>query len=295
MARASLRVLAYAKLNLTLRVVSRRADGYHLLQSLMVAVDLADEVELSLGGAGVQLCAPTVVPPEENLVVRAAGLLRAAWERVGVRISLCKRIPVGAGLGGGSSDAAATLVGLSELLGLGLPEASLCRLGESLGADVPFFLGPSPAWAEGVGEHLTPVELELPGAFLLLIPPFACPTGKVYRAFDALGLPFSPPTTPPSARGIGPSDFIPRAKGPLDFQNDLWPAAQAVRPALGRLRGLLAGIPSLGVGMTGSGSGLFAAFSDRVEAARAAAELPREKGVRLLVVGPVGRGYNIQK
>lgn len=280
MARASIGVLAYAKLNLTLRVVGRRADGYHLLQSLMVAVDLADEVELSLGGAGGEL-PPAVGPPEENLVVRAADLLRAAWERVGVRISLRKHIPVGAGLGGGSSDAAATLVGLSELLGLGLPEASLRRLGESLGADVPFFLGPSPAWAEGVGERLTPLKLGLPGAFLLLIPPFPCPTGKVYQAFDELGLPLSSPTAPP--------------KGPPDFQNDLWPAALKVQPALGRLRGMLEGIPSLGVGMTGSGSGLFAAFSDREEAAQAAAELPPKRGVRLLVVGPLRRGYSIQK
>lgn len=275
---AVLKVLAYAKLNLVLRVVGRRDDGYHLLQSLFCAVDLADEVTLEPIPQGIELFAPPELGrPEENLAYRAASLLLAGSGR-GVRIVLHKKIPVGAGLGGGSADAAAVLAGLNVLYGLGKSEAELMALGARLGADVPFFLGKSPAWVEGIGERVSPVDLPVPPAFLLVIPPFSSSTAAVYRAFDALGLGFSQPGSIPP---VPP------------FQNDLWKPASHLYPELRRLRQILEEVPSLGVGMSGSGSTLFLAFSSEAEAERAKEELSSRVEAKLHVARPVERGYKI--
>ena len=274
---AGVRVLAYAKLNLVLKVVGRREDGYHLLQTLMCAVDLADELHLSEAD-GISLTAEGLeIPPGENLALRAARLLaERTGTGKGVHIRLIKRIPAGAGLGGGSSDAAATLAGLDRLWGLGLSPGELRELGAELGADVPFFLGESPAWAEGIGERLSPARVDLPGAFLILVPPFRCPTPEVYRLYDGLGLPLSCPS---------------RAEGGVRFENDLWPAALKLRPRLGELWRALEGLGGLGVGMTGSGSGLFVAFPDPEAAQGAAESLSGEVEGTIFVARPVGRGY----
>lgn len=273
-----LRVLAYAKLNLVLKVVGRRADGYHLLQTLMCAVDLADEITLIAREEGLHLVAPPELgPPEANLSLRAArALAEATGAEKGAEIVLEKRVPAGAGLGGGSSDAAAVLAGLNELWNLNLLPKELREIGARLGADVPFFLFESPAWAEGIGERLSPAKVSLPEAFLILVPPFFCPTPEVYRAFDELKLPSSCPLRP---------------TGELLFENDLWPAAVRVRPGLARLRKALEGVPSLGVGMTGSGSALFAAFPGPKEAKAAARALEGKVQGKLFVAAPVPRGY----
>ncbi|HAF70592.1 MAG: 4-diphosphocytidyl-2-C-methyl-D-erythritol kinase [Acetothermia bacterium 64_32] len=274
---ADVRVLAYAKLNLILKVVGRREDGYHLLQSLMCAVDLYDELFLVLAGDLTVEVEGLDIPPEDNLVLRAARLLR---DRVGTgkgaHIRVIKRIPVGAGLGGGSSDTAAALAGLNRLWGLGLSRAALQEVGLKLGADVPFFLGESPAWAEGVGERLSPAQVKLPGAFLILVPPFSCSTPEVYRLYDELSLPPSCPL---------------RLGGEIRFDNDLWPAAVRLRPELGRLRSRLEALTGLGVGMTGSGSALFCAFSSRDQAEKAAQSLKKTVEGKLFVAAPVPRGY----
>jgi len=273
-----LRVLAYAKLNLVLRVVGRRDDGYHLLQTLMCAVDLADELHLR-EAEGISLRVEGLeIPPGEDLVLRAVRLLA---ERTGmgkgVHVRLVKRIPAGAGLGGGSSDAAAALAGLNRLWGLGLSRAELQEIGLELGADVPFFFSDSPAWAEGVGEKLTPANVPLPAAFLILVPPFPCPTPAVYRLYDELGIPFSCPV---------------RLEGePPGWENDLWPAAVRLRPELGRLRARLEAQNSLGVGMTGSGSALFCAFTSRDQAGKAAQSLKNTVEGKWFVAAPVPRGY----
>ncbi|MGC9018103.1 MAG: 4-(cytidine 5'-diphospho)-2-C-methyl-D-erythritol kinase [Candidatus Bipolaricaulaceae bacterium] len=272
-----MKVLAHAKLNLVLRVVGRRADGYHLIQSLFCAVDLADELILEPIPRGIELLAPSALgPPEQNLAFRAAQALLGS-DGPGVRIHLEKRIPVGAGLGGGSSDAAAVLAGLNALFGLGKTPGELMALGAKIGADVPFFLGPSPAWVEGIGERISPAEVAVPGAFLLVIPPFRCSTALVYKAFDELGLPFSPP---------GPIPNVP------PFPNDLWPAAVKIHPELPRLRAILEELPSLGVGMSGSGSTLFLAFPSRSEAEAAKTRLSH-LGAELRIARPVECGYKI--
>lgn len=275
---ASLKVLAYAKLNLVLRIVGRREDGYHLLQSLFCAVDLADEIELEPLPRGIEIVAPAELgPPEGNLAYRAAKLLLGE-NGPGVHIVLRKRIPPGAGLGGGSSDAAAVLAGLNLLYGFRKSAEELRNQAAKLGADVPFFLGRSPAWVEGIGERLTPLDLPLPFVFLLVIPPYPCPTAEVYRAYDALGLPFSP---------VGPIPKIP------PFPNDLWPAAVQVRPALRALRATLEALPSLGVGLSGSGSTLFLAFPSQEAAEAARKELQDKVEAQLWIARPVERGYKI--
>lgn len=275
---ATLRVLAFAKLNLVLRVVGRREDGYHLLQSLFCAIDWADELELTSIPRGIELEAPAELgPPEGNLAYRAARALLGE-EGPGVRIVLKKHIPVGAGLGGGSADAAAVLAGINRLHGLGKSPEELVRVGAALGADVPFFLGRSPAWVEGIGDRLTPLALALPFVFLVVVPPYPCPTAEVYRVYDALGIPFSPAGPPP---GIPP------------FPNDLWPAAAHLRPALRELRRILEELPSLGVGLSGSGSALFLAFPSLAAAQEAQRELRDKVEAHLRIARPVARGYKI--
>src|SRR5215831_14410834 len=173
---------ASAKVNLSLEVLGKRPDGFHEIASVMHAVDLADRLTLE--------AAPTVsfhaddpeLPTDEgNLVVRAAALLReAAGVEAGAKIELRKRIPVAAGLGGGSSDAAAALWGLSRLWGLGWSRARLAELAVRLGMDVPFFLGPGPALATGRGERLEPLGRMGGYALVLVNPGVSVSTREVY-------------------------------------------------------------------------------------------------------------------
>ena len=173
---------APAKLNLFLRVTGRRPDGYHSLQTVFQFLDLADEVELGVRGDGAvhRVSSLPGVPPEEDLVVRAARLLQAeTGTGLGVDLVVRKRIPAGGGLGGGSSDAATTLVALDRLWGLGLGVDRLAALGLRLGADVPVFVRGHAAWAEGVGEVLEPVALDEPW-YLVVDPGCAVSTAAVF-------------------------------------------------------------------------------------------------------------------
>lgn len=182
--RQLLDVPAPAKLNLFLHVVGQRADGYHLLQSVFMLIDWCDTMHFERRSAG-QLSREdlnqTQTLPEHDLVLRAAHALQSAtgcpW---GAHIALDKQIPQQAGLGGGSSDAASTLLALNRLWGLGLDVADLQRIGLALGADVPFFLGARHAWVEGIGESLQPIEL--PAArYLVLKPPSGSSTPEIFR------------------------------------------------------------------------------------------------------------------
>ena len=174
---------APAKLNLFLHIVGRRADGYHLLQTVFQLVDLHDDIAITPRKDGVveRLGGLAHVPPAQDLVVRAALALRtyAGRPELGATLAVTKRIPAGAGMGGGSSDAATTLVALNHLWGLGLPLETLAELGLGLGADVPVFVYGHTAWGEGVGENLTP--LELPERWFAVIHPgIAVPTGPLF-------------------------------------------------------------------------------------------------------------------
>jgi len=174
---------APAKLNLMLRVVGRRPDGYHLLQTVFQFIDLRDELRFTLRGDGLvrRLSDMPGVAEDEDLVVRAARLLQhVTGTTLGVDIDVVKHIPAGGGLGGGSSDAATTLVALNTMWGCGLAAGALMQLGLQLGADVPVFIHGHAAWAEGVGERLTDIDPPAP-VYLLLAPQVHVDTGKVFQ------------------------------------------------------------------------------------------------------------------
>lgn len=175
---------APAKLNLCLHIVGRRDDGYHLLQSAMQFIDLEDELRFFQRPPGVieRVAGPEEVPPESDLAVRAARLLATrAPAAAGVGIAIQKRIPIQGGLGGGSSNAATVLVALNRLWGVGLNTDELAQLGVRLGADVPFFVHGRAAWAEGVGEKLTPVDLP-ERHYLVVKPQAAVSTAEIFQA-----------------------------------------------------------------------------------------------------------------
>lgn len=187
---------APAKVNWTLEVLGRRPDGYHEVRTVLQTVDLCDQVrvspaaglELVLTGAAGQAGSPLAeAPAPENLAFRAASLLRdrAGEPTLGARIELEKAVPAGAGLGGGSSDAAATLRALDRLWGLGLPPRELARLGAELGADVPFFLSGGTALARGRGDEVTPLP-DAPPQRLLLVVPRRSPVGKTTAMYAHL-------------------------------------------------------------------------------------------------------------
>jgi len=177
-------VPAPAKINLFLHIVGRRPDGYHLLQTAFRMLDWGDEITLRRRDDGLILRTTDVpgVPAESDLVVRAARALQAAsGSRFGADIGVLKRIPMGGGLGGGSSDAASVLLALNRLWGCGLSRQALQDLGLKLGADVPFFIFGETAFAEGVGEALRPLAVP-PAWYVMVAPPVSVPTAEIFSA-----------------------------------------------------------------------------------------------------------------
>ena len=282
---------ARAKLNLQLRIVGRRADGYHLLETLFHAVELHDDVFVArVDGDGIALAVAadgprTAVPAgADNLVVRAlAALTAAAGEAVGFRVLLRKRIPAGGGLGGGSSDAAAALRLGNELLDEPLSAQQLFRIGAALGADVPFFFFGQSQWGRGVGDELSPVAVPA-SHFVLLVPPFDCPTAEVYKNHAAHWNDGGPQGR--NAAASIPSTGPCNGSGALRIQlsNDLERAAEIVRPALAVLRRRAAEMGKVSVHLTGSGSTLFVACDGEQDAIRCVRDLEplRAEGVDLL-------------
>lgn len=244
---------APAKLNLFLRIVGRRADGYHLLQTVFQLIDLCDHVRLELRGDGgiERLRGAPGVLAEQDLCVRAARLLQPmAAPGLGVSITLEKRIPMGGGLGGGSSNAAAVLLGLNRLWALGLSVDALADLGLALGADVPVFVRGESAWAEGVGERLLPIELGA-SAYLLVDSGISVPTPELFQA-------------PELTRDAPPATIAGFVSGQCTdnaFEPVLVARTPAVGEALADLRS--AGVGSaLQVGLSGTGGCCFARFAD---------------------------------
>ena len=258
-------VPAPAKLNLFLHVTGRKSDGYHLIQSVFMLIDWVDtlhfelrldgqvartDVGLGLGHANQQNL------PTDDLTVRAAkALQKACGTSLGVHISLEKRIPAQAGMGGGSSDAASCLLALQRLWGVKLQRSELLAIALSLGADVPFFLFGSNAWVEGVGEQMTPVNLPT-ADFLVVKPPLGVPTAAV----------FSSPALKRDTETATLSGFA--ANGPtriFEFgHNDLQPVAQQFCPQISQSLDWLA-FKQLKGRMTGSGSAVFAHLPHEVD------------------------------
>lgn len=250
---------APAKLNLMLRILGRRPDGYHELQTVFQLIDLCDTVKLTVleSGAIERPMGPLGVAPDDDLTVRAAHALRAAaGTTLGARIELEKRIPLGGGLGGGSSDAATTLVALNQMWSTGLSTGELATIGLKLGADVPVFVHGSSAWAEGLGERLTPISL--PEAWFLLIHPGVCvPTREIFQAPELTRN--SPITT---IRGFFDSGG----------RNDCEPVVRARFPQVAEALDWLARFaPSR---LTGTGACVYASFRSAADAERVAARVP---------------------
>ena len=265
---------APAKLNLCLRITGRRPDGYHLRQTVFRLLDWGDTIRLRPRADGMVVRhgpgAPGVAAPDD-LVVRAANLLKVAANSLqGADIVVEKRIPAGGGLGGGSSDAATVLLALDHLWGTGLGLDALATLGLRLGADVPVFVRGGNAWAEGVGERLTPIALP-PAWYVLADPGVHVPTAALFQA-------------PELTRDAAPATIADFVSGtPLGncFEPVLRrrePAVEAVFAALARI-----GAPRL----TGTGSGCFVEFADRESAEAALARLPT--GLRAWVAAGAAR------
>ena len=255
--RALYDVPAPAKLNLFLHIVGRRADGYHLLQSVFMLVDWCDTLHFDLRGDGRLSREDLTVPlPEDDLVLRAARALQQATGYAGgAHIAVDKQIPAQAGMGGGSSDAATCLLALNRLwqLGLGLPD--LERIGLRLGADVPFFLRGCNAWVEGIGEDITP----LTGAYAL-------PRGRYAILKPAAGIDtptiFSSPLLKRDSTAARIEGFAADTNG--FGRNDLQPVAEMLCPAVTHAIDWFA-TQGLDARMTGSGSAVFAAASHNVD------------------------------
>jgi 4-diphosphocytidyl-2-C-methyl-D-erythritol kinase len=255
---------APAKLNLFLHVLRRRDDGYHDLQTVFQFLDLGDSISLTVrpDGRVRRTSTHAEVREESDLVVRAARLLQQeTGTSQGVDISVRKRIPLGAGLGGGSSDAATTLLGLNKMWKLGLATEGLALLGLRLGADVPVFVHGMAAWAEGVGERLQPVELEMPW-YLVINPGCAVATSEV----------FSHPALTRDSTPLRIRDFLSPGGGQaLSLQallnsarNDCEPVVRALYPEVDAALEWLSGRGH--ARMTGTGASVFAPFAEREQA-----------------------------
>jgi 4-diphosphocytidyl-2-C-methyl-D-erythritol kinase len=243
-------VPAPAKLNLFLHITGRRSDGYHLLQSVFMLIDWCDTLHFSVRNDG-QISREdlTTALPADDLIMRAAQALQIATGcKLGAHIGVAKSVPAQAGMGGGSSDAATTLLALNRLWKLDLPLSSLTRLGLALGADVPFFLGGRHAWVEGIGEKLTPMDL--PAAqFVVVKPPQGLNTKLIF-------------SDPALKRDSEPAIISGFAANAFDNnfsygQNDLQAVAQKLCPGVSKAIDWLATL-GLDGRMTGSGSAVFA-------------------------------------
>ncbi len=247
-----------AKINLCLHVLGRREDGYHELAMAMQRVDLCDQVQIRLSdepGVRVSCAGVGLAPGEENIAARAARLiLNNANLELGVEIAIDKQIPVAAGLGGGSSNAASVLCGLAELLDLGLGKERLMALGAQLGADVPFFIHAVPAWATGIGTSLQSLP-ELPEvAYLLVNPKIAVSTAWVYQSLEL--------TRGGELANLPRFSVVSRDDLCAALYNDLERVTLPRYPVIGEIKQQLLESGALGSLMSGSGATVFGVFRD---------------------------------
>lgn len=275
-----MKVLSPAKVNLHLEVLERRPDGYHEIQSLMMRIDLFDEIEIHPGGQGVRLMAEgeTVPGGPENLACRAAQLFcRETGVPGNFEVRLTKNIPVAAGLGGGSGNAAAVLLALNGLYPKRLEWNSLLDLGSRLGADVPFFLFQKSALARGKGDRLTAAKMPEGLGFLLLVPPFRVSTPWAYETFDQMtgGKTKGRTLLEQSYPTLG--DLLPVLK------NDLEIPALSRYPEIGRKKEELLRLGAKGALMSGSGPVTFGLFPSKEEAEMASKKLDLPEGWKFII------------
>ena len=286
-----IRLRAFAKVNYALEVRGLRPDGYHEISTVLQSISLADEVEIERAERGFELVVEPegveVGPPEANTVYKAWTWLA---ERIGdalpVRIRLRKQIPVGAGLGGGSADAAAALVGLNELFGAGLGETELREVGLRIGADVPFCITGGTALGEGIGEVLGALPPPPPHYLVVAKPDAGAETARIYRAYDERPQKGNPSVAPVvDALRVGDLGSLARSLG-----NDLTLVTKDLLPEVGVLEEALLHAGALGIAMSGTGTAVYGLFNSGKEA--------REAGERLQspfvgVFEPVVRGVEL--
>lgn len=272
---------APAKINLALHITGRRADGYHLIESLVVFAELGDHVRVQPAGRdafsleGPEAAALAGEATDSNLVVRARDALRDAARQSGIElppvdIRLDKRLPVASGIGGGSADAAATLKALCALWNYDPGQETLSRIALALGADVPMCLQGRPLIARGIGETLAPVELGFALDLVIVNPRIGVSTPKVFSALESRD---NPPL--PDPEGVGDRDrFLEWLAG---TRNDLEPPAQEMVPEIGQCLSALRLAGAQFARMSGSGASCFGVFADAEAASFAAAKMQADK------------------
>ncbi len=282
---------AFAKVNYALEVRGLRGDGYHGISTVMQSISLADEVEIERTGEGFEL---TVEPQDaevgvikENTVYKAQKMLeKHSGFELPVRMRLRKSIPVGAGLGGGSADAAATLVGLNELFELDLSDAELRKIGVEVGADVPFCLSGGTALGEGIGEVLSLLPGPPPHCLTVAKPVAGANTAQIYRAYDEQPRRDNISVAPVvDALGVRDLGALARSLG-----NDLAPVTKGLVPEVRVLEEELLHAGALGAGMSGSGTAVFGMFGSDAEARAAANGLQTHL---VVVCRPVAKGVEL--
>jgi 4-diphosphocytidyl-2-C-methyl-D-erythritol kinase len=262
----SITLLSPAKINLTLEVLGSRSDGYHEIRTIMQPVDLFDHIEIEITDeSGIELSSTGIeIPPgKDNLAWKAADVyLKESALESGVKIFIRKSIPPGAGLGGGSGNAAAVLTGLNRITGA-LSQQKLVNLAPALGADVPFFMRSVTALAEGIGEKITVIKNFPLFYYVLLVPSLHISTADVYRKWDDLN------ETGVKEGADAKEEIIDRfrdAERDFPLRNDLEAPAAALHPELRAFKDILASLDAKDVLMTGSGSAVYALFTDEHEA-----------------------------
>ena len=265
----SIELTAHAKVNLILKVLNKRKDGYHNIFTLFERISLADRIKISKISKGITVTCDKAVTarPQDNIAYKAAELiLRVARVKTGVNILIKKRIPIAAGLGGGSADAAAVLTGIDKLFKLNMGREKLVRLGAKLGADVPFFIFDTPfAVGRGIGDRLEKVSLKTKFHHILVYPGFKVATKEVYQALD-LNL----------TRKLGDDKMaIPVGWNGLEglLHNDLEGVVAAKKPVIGKVIKCLASSLGRRFMVSGSGPSIFCLYRTRREAAKAKAKL----------------------
>lgn len=274
---------SHAKVNLFLEVLGKRPDGYHELETVMQEVSLHDTLTFERIPGGIEIICdnPDIPRDESNLVWKAAALMMRRYPgHGGVRVTIVKRIPLGGGMGGGSSNAAVTLKALGRMWGLGLKKAELENLAAEIGSDAPFFIGGGCALCHGRGEKVTPIRLKKRYWYVLVFPGFAVSTKEVYANLQTY-------LTTTVRRGTltysvncgtagGEGEFVPfnRLEGPA-FQ---------LHPVLRRVRNTVAAACSDGAMLSGSGSTLFGICETRKEAEQAKIDVDGKVGVITMVV-----------
>ena len=275
---------AYAKVNLGLEVLFRREDGYHELRTILQTVDLYDRLSFESRSSGIELDlpdlpdmdGPSLPTGSENLVVRAAELLAERVDcPVGVRIGLEKRIPVGRGLGGGSSDAAVTLLALNELWQAGLSYRDLSGLGAELGMDVPYFLFGGTALGVGRGDEIFPLAHQVDVPIVLILPDFAISTAAAYR-----NLILTKRKSSLKLHSFASSSFG-GGNGLLDLTNDLEAATREHLSSINGYKQILLELGAVASLMSGSGSAVFGVFDDEA-VTRSAVQSLKGRGIRAI-------------